>query len=134
MTPEERKAYKKAYYIQHKVQMSLAAKANYQKNQQARKDKQKVYGKGVGAIKKKIRRHIDIDKEKGRETDIDYDYVVNLLSEQDDKCSRCDVPVKQAWTQRYDLDQFSINRLDNSIGHIRGNVEITCLKCNLNLR
>jgi len=27
--------------------------------------------------------------------------------------------------------QWTLDRLDNSIGHNRGNVEITCLDCNL---
>ena len=81
-------------------------------------------------MKKKIRRHYEEDTAKGRESNLTYEYIMNLLEEQDNECAHCDRVVKLSWTKAYDPAQFSINRIKNKYGHIEGNVEICCLQCN----
>ncbi|RHZ52080.1 hypothetical protein Glove_465g9 [Diversispora epigaea] len=34
------------------------------------------------------------------------------------------------WDVAIDLDQWTVNRINNDLGHIEGNVRLTCLECN----
>ena len=127
---EKLKQRKKEWYENNKERILQERKEKYEKDKDTIKQKVKKYNKSNGAIKKKIRRHYEEDEEKGRHSDIDYDYIINLLQEQDYKCKRCNILVKLCWTDAYDNQQFSINRINNNLGHIKGNIEITCLYCN----
>ena len=59
---------------------------------------------------------------------VDYDFLENLL----DDYSHCCYPDCNAELQivHYQHDLATIERLDNSIGHIKSNCVICCLKCN----
>ena len=127
---EEIQEKQRNYYEDNKEGIQDKQRNYYEDNKEGIKEKHKKYNKSSGAIKKKIRRHREEDLEKGRENDIHYDYVVNLLQSQEYKCKRCNILVKLSWTDRYDKQQFSINRINNDLGHIMENIEITCLHCN----
>lgn len=70
------------------------------------------------------------DKEKNRECNIDVNYISTLLTEQQNKCHYCNHEVMLEKGDRK-MSQISIDRIDNSKGHIKGNCIITCLFCNM---
>jgi len=137
--------YKRQWYLKNKERLAAKNRQWYLANKEAVKARVNTYrennretvnakkradNKSHGAIKKKLRRHREEDAEKGRDNDLTYDYVIDLLRQQDNECAQCDAKVKLSWTDAYDPGQFSINRIKNKYGHIEGNVEICCLQCN----
>lgn len=46
------------------------------------------------------------------------------------RCPYCRVAIKTDWVTPGDATQFSIDRLDNSIAHLKSNCRIICLGCN----
>lgn len=121
-------------YEEKKEYIKARVKAHTEANKQEIYAKRNASNKSSGAIKKKLLRHREEDIEKGREFNLTYDYVIDLLNDQGGECAHCDVTVKRSWTTAYDSKQFSINRIKNRKGHIEGNVEICCLQCNREYR
>ncbi|MEW8688971.1 MAG: hypothetical protein AB2556_24395, partial [Candidatus Thiodiazotropha sp.] len=48
---------------------------------------------------------------------------------QNNHCGACNIELLRA-CQPKDTQQFSVDRLDNSVGHVCDNFRLTCLKCN----
>jgi hypothetical protein len=48
-------------------------------------------------------------------------------------CHYCTLPVKMEYTKR-EGSQWTLDRIDNLMGHNHGNVLISCLACNLQRR
>ena len=65
---------------------------------------------------------------------IDYPYVKKLLLECKLKCHYCDEETYILYETRRDMNQWTVDRIDNSIGHDIENIVISCLKCNLQRR
>lgn len=65
---------------------------------------------------------------------VDYDYVAELLREKQLRCFYCQENVHLMYNAVRDAKQWTLDRMDNSFGHNRGNVEIACLICNLRRR
>ena len=65
---------------------------------------------------------------------IDYDFVIELLQKSQGKCFYCQINVQVIYDHVREPKQWTIERIDNSIGHNKGNVEISCLNCNLRRR
>lgn len=65
---------------------------------------------------------------------IDYLYVKKLLLECKLKCHYCDEDSYILYETRRDMNQWTVDRIDNSIGHDIENIVISCLKCNLQRR
>ena len=59
---------------------------------------------------------------------IDYCFVENLLDDANMMCGYCACEIQYI---EYNSTLASIERKDNSIGHIKGNCMIACLKCNI---
>jgi len=59
---------------------------------------------------------------------IDYDYVKKLIIESKNKCCYCHNEVQFI---NYDKDLVTIERNNNSLGHIKGNCLIACKLCNI---
>ena len=57
------------------------------------------------------------------------DHILALRECQGNHCTTCRIELLWAY-QPKDTQQFSIDRLDNSVGHIHNNVRLTCLECN----
>jgi hypothetical protein len=127
---EKIKARVNAYRESHKEVINAKKSAYRESHKEEIKAYASAYAKSQGAIKSKLSRHMREDEAKGREFNLTYEYVIGMLDGQNGVCARCDVIVKKSWTEAYDSQQFSINRLDNKLGHIEGNVEICCLQCN----
>jgi len=96
-------------------------------------------------VQEEIRRQINykINSYKGQdvkkglflETDfVYYEYVLNLLIEKQLKCFYCREDVLLLYNYVRENKQWTLERIDNKIGHNRGNVEIACLLCNLRRR
>lgn len=99
----------------------------------------------LNEVQEEIRRQINykINSYKGQdvkkglflETDfVYYDYVLNLLIEKQLKCFYCRENVLLLYNYVRENKQWTLERIDNKIGHNRGNVEIACLLCNLRRR
>lgn len=62
---------------------------------------------------------------------IDYDYVKKMLTDSCMHCHYCNEDMYILYEKCRDMQQWSLDRIDNSIGHNTGNVVVSCLKCNL---
>lgn len=65
---------------------------------------------------------------------INYDYVVSLLHQKELRCFYCKEQTRLLYNAVREAKQWTLDRIDNSVGHNRGNVEIACLICNLRRR
>uniref|UniRef100_U9SQV8 Uncharacterized protein n=1 Tax=Rhizophagus irregularis (strain DAOM 181602 / DAOM 197198 / MUCL 43194) TaxID=747089 RepID=U9SQV8_RHIID len=82
------------------------------------------------SIQEKLVRYMGQDKEKGREFDLTVDYILTLKRIQEDKCALCLIEMKFEWDRPGDISQWTVDQIHNSLGHIKGNVRLTCLLCN----
>jgi hypothetical protein len=87
-------------------------------------------------IKKKIQSMISFDKLYQRPIDhkkyVSLDWVKTKLVEQDGKCFFCEKHIETSnYEQRAD-NQFSIDRIDNSLAHEKDNCNLVCFECNRN--
>ena len=62
---------------------------------------------------------------------IEYDEVVEKLSLCDMLCSYCNKLVKISYEMVRDPRQWTLDRIDNDIGHSNNNTVIACLSCNI---
>lgn len=65
---------------------------------------------------------------------IDYDFVVSKLIECELHCFYCKEPMVVFYTHSREPKQWSIERIDNTYGHNKNNVEMACLTCNIRRR
>lgn len=65
---------------------------------------------------------------------VDYTYVMELLREKRLLCFYCRESTSLLYETVRHGKQWTLDRIDNSFGHNRGNVEIACLTCNLRRR
>jgi len=61
-------------------------------------------------------------------------YVLEKIVERELNCFYCQGPVKLWYEFSRDPLQWTLERIDNKIGHNVGNIEIACLQCNLKRR
>jgi hypothetical protein len=72
------------------------------------------------------------DKKNGHENDLSVDWILTLKDIQKDKCALCLIEMKFEWKEPGDILQWTVDRIHNNLGHIKGNVRFTCLLCNRN--
>lgn len=90
-------------------------------------------------IRKKITsyRGQDTDKTKYELNDtefITYDYVLELLAESKLQCYYCRKDIYILYKKVRQNNQWTIDRIDNDIGHNKNNCVISCLRCNIQRR
>lgn len=88
-------------------------------------------------IKNKISAYRSQDTRKGLLNPIDLVDVrtaIELLYAAENKCFYCKSPVRILYENTRDPKQWSLDRIDNSLGHIKRNLMIACLDCNLRRR
>jgi hypothetical protein len=70
------------------------------------------------------------DRRDNRYFNLDIKWIDKLLENQEWHCFHCNKYLLLE-NGKKDEDQVSIDRVDNSLGHIKGNVVLSCLSCNL---
>ncbi|MDP6586703.1 MAG: hypothetical protein QF535_18755, partial [Anaerolineales bacterium] len=88
-------------------------------------------------IEKRIRFHKEADKKANRPTEdgyINVEYIKDLIENTHDDCRYCNEPMEYFYYFDRSPDRWSINRLDNNLAHVEGNVEICCRSCNIHKR
>ena len=76
----------------------------------------------------------DINKNRLKENFITYDEIVEKLVISKLKCSYCKDSVLILYENKRDNKQWTLDRVDNNLGHSSFNTVISCLKCNLQKR
>jgi len=88
-------------------------------------------------IQRKIHGYRSQDVKKNKwdpEHFISLEYVLERIIERELNCFYCQGPVKIWYEISRDPLQWTLERIDNKIGHNVGNIEIACLQCNLKRR
>ena len=75
-------------------------------------------------LKKKLNEHLLVD----------FNEVIKLLSDSEMKCCYCSQNVYILYEKVRESKQWSLDRINNDIGHNKGNLVIACLECNLKRR
>lgn len=91
----------------------------------------------VKSLKQKLNSYKTQDKKKDRfdkETFIKYSELLNKLIESEMKCKYCECTTLLMYANKREPKQWTLDRIDNSIGHSNPNTIISCLKCNLERR
>lgn len=65
---------------------------------------------------------------------INFENIIFLLYESQLKCCYCHKEIYILYKQVREMSQWTLDRIDNNIGHNIGNLVISCLKCNLKRR
>jgi hypothetical protein len=71
----------------------------------------------------------EVDKYKNFDNNMALDHIEELLKNQNNKCYYCNLNLDIIRGEN-NLSQISLDRLDNSKGHIIGNCVLSCLFCN----
>ena len=77
-------------------------------------------------IQRKINGYTTQDKNKYRTCDLDIEYVRDLVIKEDNTCFNCACKLNNKI--------FTIDRLNNDFGHIKGNCRLACWLCNIRKR
>ena len=88
-------------------------------------------------LQKKITGYRTQDVNKGLydpEKFVNMDDVIHLLYDSKMMCFYCNIDVHVLYEIVREVNQWTLDRVNNSQGHNRDNVIIACLKCNLNRR
>ena len=91
----------------------------------------------VSHIKTKMSsyKHQDILKNIFLETDfVTFDYIINLLNTCNMKCHYCACETYLLYEFVREMKQWSLDRINNDVGHNKGNLVVACLECNLKRR
>ena len=100
-------------------------------------DKDKYKSKLISHIKNKLcnYKQQDIIKKKlNEEQFVSFEETIYLLRMSSLKCCYCSSEVYILYERVREMKQWSLDRVDNNIGHNSGNVVISCLECNLKRR
>lgn len=88
----------------------------------------------VQQIKRKINGYHNQDVIKkilNEEKFVDLKYVIELLHKSNLQCFYCRKPALVLYENVREMNQWSLDRIENQYGHNKENVEIACLSCNL---
>lgn len=88
-------------------------------------------------LKKKISSYKSQDKRKNLfniSEFIDFEFILKLLTDSELKCYYCSCNVYILYDIVRELKQWTVERIDNRLGHNKNNSVISCLECNLRRR
>ena len=95
---------------------------------------------GIDFVKKEVERKLsgyknqDVKKRKLNDNFITYEECLEKLVISKLKCYYCKIDCLLTYENVREQSQWTLDRIDNSIGHEKDNVVICCLKCNLKRR
>ena len=121
--------------LTHKLQLEVLTLNNFMENDKNKMDKYLL--KLTRHIKNKIYnyRQQDMIKKKLNETDfVSFEETIDLLKKCNMKCCYCSNEVYILYEHVREMNQWSLDRINNDIGHNKGNLVIACLECNLKRR
>lgn len=95
-------------------------------------EKSECYRTMTNHINKKIESYRNQDKLKNRKTDIDLNDVLKMFDQP--LCCYCNENILILYKLKLEPKQWTLDRIDNDFGHEKGNVVLSCLKCNLERR
>lgn len=99
--------------------------------------KTSVVNKYKNHIKTKISsyKQQDVLKKKYNELNfVSYNEVLTLLNECDMRCCYCSCEIYVLYEYVRETKQWTLDRINNDVGHNKGNLVISCLECNLKRR
>ena len=100
-------------------------------------EKDAYISKLIAHIKSKIcgYKQQDITKDKLNDTLlVSFQETINLLTDCEMKCCYCSDNVYVLYEKVRESKQWTLDRINNDLGHNVGNLVIACLECNLNRR
>jgi len=80
-------------------------------------------------IDRKLSGYKQQDQKNKREFNIDAELIIELKQQQNNHCASCNCLMRWQYSDK-DPHQFTVDRINNSLGHIKNNVMLTCLECN----
>jgi hypothetical protein len=119
--------------LTHQKQLEYLMSNNFIEN----KSKDKYVNKLTSHIKNKIYNYKqqDIIKKKLNENEfVSFEETIDLLKKCNMKCCYCSSEVYILYELVREMKQWSLDRINNDIGHNSGNLVIACLECNLKRR
>ena len=82
-------------------------------------------------IIKKLKSYSQVDKSKNVSFSLKVNDILLLKATQNNECASCSINLLWQY-EPGDTQQFSVDRIDNTLGHTQDNVRLTCLECNRN--
>ena len=102
------------------------------------KNSDPIYKIFIQQIERKIASYKQQDVEKKKfepaKTIISYENVLSLLLETNGKCFYCNEEVFVLYEKVREEKQWTLDRMNNDLGHTMDNVMLACLQCNLKRR
>jgi hypothetical protein len=105
-------------------------KNNYTFNDSISKIAIQEINKKINSYKQQdiLKKHLNTEKL------IDFHFTMNKMIENELKCYYCNCEMVILYDNTRELKQWTIDRIDNDIGHNKDNVHLSCLDCNLKKR
>jgi hypothetical protein len=134
------KASRREYFLAHKDVVKVRAKRYYEKNKECIKAKQKIRtGTFILSISSYLRRLLakkrHLAKKDGPEVTITFEHLIDLWNRQNGRCALSGR--KMVWKEKsnrstvvHSQDVASIDRIDQRLGYVPGNVRLVCWRVN----
>jgi hypothetical protein len=119
--------------LSHQTQINMLMVENFINNE----NNNKYILKMISHIKTKLYcyKQQDILKKILNEKEfVSFEETIDILKKSNMKCCYCSNEVYILYERVRELKQWSLDRINNNIGHNKGNLVIACLECNLKRR
>jgi hypothetical protein len=119
--------------LSHQTQFNMLISDNFINNE----NHNKYISKIISHIKTKLYcyKQQDILKKFLNEVEfVSFEETIDMLTKSNMKCCYCSNEVYILYERVRELKQWSLDRINNDIGHNKGNLVIACLECNLKRR
>jgi hypothetical protein len=120
--------------LSHPIQVTILNNILFNLNNEIKDIKDKTIIMFINHIKTKISgyKQQDILKKKLDETNfVDLREVITLLYDSNLQCHYCSTDIYILYEIVREMKQWSLDRINNDIGHNKNNLVISCLECNL---
>ena len=129
---------KKKSYSLDIDQLSILRNINKDKDKDNDKDSEpKEHNEFIIELKKKYNAYKQQDKNKSKFDEdkyISFDAMIQKIIDSNLKCYYCNCDLLILFNKKRDGVQWTLERLNNNLGHYDSNTCIACLKCNLKRR